>query len=129
MTAKRFVFVTFLMIVYFFIGRFIGWTFLKETRFWGRIINDNFHHYQLGIALLLISFILLKQHPKLRFYLLSIGSGMVIDEVMYIFEFINPIIFSHYHPIGFLIELFVFIVFSFLILGNEKKLLIFFNSK
>lgn len=129
MKPEKFIFITLLTILYFFVGRFIGWTFLSNTEFWNRIINDNLHHYQLGIIFLLISSILLKKQIKLGLYLLAIGSGMIIDESMYVFEFINPTIFTHYHPVGITIELIVFLIFSAFILKNKKRLTNLSNSK
>lgn len=120
MIPKKFAFITFLTILFFFLGRFMVWTFFAETKLWLRMNSDNLHHYQLGILLLLIAFLFLKKKPKLREYLLAIGSGMIIDESMYIFGFINSEIFNHYHPIGISMGFLVFIVYSLLIFKYKK---------
>jgi len=93
-----------------------------ELSSWNVIINDNFHHYQLGIIFLIVSLALLKKKSKLGLYFRAIGAGMIIDESMYVFKFINPEIFTHYHPIGITIELIVFLIYSAIVLYNKNKL-------
>ena len=127
MSSKKFIFISFLTVLYFILGRIIGWFILKNTRFWQMIENDNIHHYQLGIFLLLVSFLFLKRKPELRDYFLAIGSGAIIDEAIFIFKFINPSFgrfYAFYSPVKFLMGLLfescLFIIFSFVILSHKK---------
>lgn len=129
MRARKFILITFLTILYFILARIIGWIFLKDTRFWQRIISDNLHHYQLGLLFLLGGFLFFSKNSLLRDYLLAIGSGAIIDEAIYIFKFINPK-FDHFHAFysphkfltGVLFEFFVFIVFSIIVFHHKKSL-------
>lgn len=125
MKPEKIVLITLLTILYFSVVRLIGWTFFSQTEFWHRIVNDNLHHYQLGIVFLAVSVLLLTRKTKLGLYLLAIGSGMVIDESMYVFEFINPAIFNHDHPLGITIEVMVFLIFSVFVFMNKNKLVSF----
>lgn len=128
MKARKFILITFLTILYFILARIIGWIFLKDTRFWQRIISDNLHHYQLGLLFLLGGFLFFSKNSLLRDYLLAIGSGAIIDEAIFIFKLINPNIFVYYNPhysslkflIGILFELALFIIFSILIIYHKK---------
>ena len=119
MTAKKFIFITFLTILYFFLGRIIGWTFFAKSKYWLIMVNDKLHHYQSGALLLLVAFLFLKPKNKLREYFLAVGSGMIIDESSYLLfnlKFDNSSPFSHYHPVGILTEFGVFIIFSLVVL-------------
>lgn len=120
MSSENFVLTTFFTLIYFNIARFIGWTFIAKTAFWNRLINDNLHHYQLGILLILICLLLHEKKENWRYFLLAIGSGMVIDESMYLFYPFNKN-FSHYSIIGIAFEFLVFLVFSAIILKLKKQ--------
>lgn len=111
MSAKRFVLVTFLTLLLFNLERIIGVRFFAQTDFWNRTISDKWHHYQLGILLLLAAFLIFRKKKGLRDLILAVGSGMIIDESMYLFYPLNQN-FSHYSIIGIAFEFLVFAVFS-----------------
>lgn len=119
MSAKKFVLITFLTLIFFNIERIIGLRFFTQTDFWDRTISDKWHHYQLGILFLLIAFLIFRKKRKLRDLILAIGSGMIIDESMYLFYPLNPN-FAHYTPLGIGFEFLVFTVFSFFIIKFKK---------
>jgi len=124
MTPKKFIFIAFLTIIFYFLLRFIGWEFFSQTKLWQRIINDNLHHYQLGTLLLLVAFIFLKRKPTLKDYFLAIGSGMIIDESAFIFKIINRDLFDlvwSSNPILIFWDLSVFIIFSIIIFKFKKR--------
>jgi hypothetical protein len=115
MSSKKFLITTFLTIIFYNVGRLIGWTFLSQTALWDRLINDNLHHYQLGILLILICVLFYEKIGKWRGFILAISSGMVIDESMYLFYSLNKN-FSHYSIVGITFEFLVFIIFARVIL-------------
>lgn len=111
--------------------RIAGWTIIGNTKLWQAIISDEFHHYHIGFVLLIIAFLIRKKLPEIKDYLLAIGAGLIIDEWIYVFKFINPQFFSHFHatytPIrfisGLVAEFLAFIAFSAVILkvGDRKN--------
>lgn len=129
MEAKNFILITFLTLVFFFTARIIGWAFISKTNFWQILITDNLHHYHLGFALIFIALIFLNKLQEIKDYFLAIGFGMIIDEWFYIFKFLNPGIFSHYWGsftsikfiLGTLAQLFVFLIYSFIIIKQKNK--------
>ena len=85
MSAKKFILTTFLTLVFFNLARAIGSRIFAQTEFWRSMLNDQWHHYQLGILLLFIIPLILRKKKVVRDFILAIGSGMIIDESMYIF--------------------------------------------
>jgi len=121
MSPSKFNLTVFATLIFFNLGRFFGWKFFSQTVFWQTIMNDNLHHYQLGILLLVLT-LFLKKRKKIRDFILAIGSGMIIDESMYAFYSLSPR-FSHYSIIGIGFEFLVFAIFSVIVykLKNFKK--------
>lgn len=111
MSTKKFVLVTFLTLLLFNLARIIGVRFFAQTDFWNRTISDKWHHYQLGILFLLVAFLIFRKRKRLRDLILAVGSGMVIDESMYLFYPLNPS-FNHYTALGVGFEFLVFVIFS-----------------
>lgn len=111
MSSKRFVLITLLTILFFNLSRLVGWYFFGYTTWWRSTITDRWHHYQLGFLLIAIAFVVLKKRPFMKDLFLAVGSGMVIDESMYLLYPLNPA-FSHYHPLGIFFEFAVFAVFA-----------------
>lgn len=109
MTAKKLIFITFLTILLLILWRIAGWTIISNTKLWHTVISDEFHHYHIGFGLLIIAFLIRKKLPEIKDYFLAIGAGLIIDEWIYVFKFINPEVFSHFHatftPIKFLVGL------------------------
>jgi len=52
--------------------------FGKNSQIIERIISDSWHHYQVGLALVVVAF-LLRKHRKIKF-LLAIGLGIFLEE-------------------------------------------------
>jgi len=119
MSAKKFILTTFLTLVFFNLARAIGSRIFAQTEFWRSMLNDQWHHYQLGILLLFIIPLILRKKKVVRDFILAIGSGMIIDESMYIFYPFNQD-FSHYSIIGIVFEFLLFAIFSLLILKLKK---------
>lgn len=130
MTAKKLIFITFLTLMPLILWRIAGWTIISNTKLWQAVISDEFHHYHIGFGLLIIAFLIHKKLPEIKDYLLAIGAGLIIDEWIYVFKFINPEVFSHFHAtytpnkflIGLLAEFLGLFIFSLVIvrLKNSK---------
>lgn len=114
MSAKGFISVILLTLTVFNIGRIIGWRIFGQTDWWNGIIYDDWHHYQLGILLLLVTFLVLRKKRKLRDLILAVGSGMVIDESMYLLYPLNEN-FKHGSLVGIGFEFLVFAIFALII--------------
>jgi hypothetical protein len=121
MSPKKFILTTLFTLIFYNLSRLIGWNYFSETDWWKSIISDGLHHYQLGILLVFSALLFLKKSLFIRDLLLAIGTGMIIDESMYILYPINNA-FSHYSPIGIALELIVFIVFALIIFRAKKPL-------
>jgi len=115
MSRKKFVLVTFSTLIFFNIARIIGWRFFAQTGWWDRTLSDKWHHYQLGILLSLIALLIFRRKEKLRDLILAVGSGMIIDESMYLFYPLNEN-FSHNSIVGITFEFLVFIIFALIVL-------------
>lgn len=120
---KRVVSITFITIGFLNLFRIIGWQFFFQSQWWLKIVTDNWHHYQLGLALCLLAVLVFKKKPIIRDAILAVGSGMVIDESMYVFYPLNNS-FSHYSWVGIVFELFIFSVFTLFVrrVKPERKL-------
>lgn len=66
MNSKRFILITFLTLILFNVARIIGWRFLAQTYWWNTLLNDRWHHYQIGFLLLLVAFLILRKKKSLR---------------------------------------------------------------
>lgn len=131
MNSKKIVLTTFITLLFLILFRIAGWTVINKTELWHSVTQDEFHHYHAGFIFLIISLIFWKKSPNLRDLLLAIGSGLIIDEWIYVFKFINPQVFSHFHatytPIKFILglvaEFLAFVAFSAVILkvGDRKN--------
>lgn len=114
---KKFILITFLTLVALNISRVIGWKYFSRTALWQQIVYDDLHHYQFGILLLVIVFFV-KKLGTLRTIILAIGSGMIIDESMYLLYDINTN-FSHGTITGVIFEFVVFFIVSAIVLKHE----------
>ena len=85
MKKNKFLITIFLTLVFFNISRVVGWRFFSETGFWTRIVNDDFHHWQLGIVLVVMA-LLARKYIRWFYLVVALGVGMIIDESMYIFS-------------------------------------------
>jgi len=120
MSIKNFLLTTFFTILFYNLSRFIGVRFFSQTNWWIRMNNDSWHHWQLGILLIFIAFALLKNKRFVKSLFLAIGSGMIIDESMYLlYPFNNQ--FSHWASLGIVFEFLVFVIFVFIILKTRPK--------
>jgi len=120
MSTKKFLFITFMTLVFYNLLRFVGLNNFSQTNWWKEMNSDNWHHWQLGLLLIFIALIFLRKKQFLKNLLLAIGSGMVIDEIMYAFYPFNSS-FSHYSSLGIFFEFLVFIVFSLIVLRVRRK--------
>lgn len=118
MNRKVFLTTIFLTLVSFNLSRVIGWKFFADTRIWTRIVNDNLHHWQLGLVLIALALIIRKLTRK-WYLLLAVSIGMVIDESMYLF---SPLYWrlNHYSWEGIAFEFLVFITLSLVIVRFDK---------
>ncbi len=56
--------------------------FFGNTGWWNQVYSDKLNHYQLGIALLIVGWLLRSVlPPKLRTIVFGMGWGMLIDEI------------------------------------------------
>lgn len=51
-----------------------------------RILYDDIHHYQLGILLIPIGFLVLKTYPRARTILFGVATAFILDELFFIME-------------------------------------------
>lgn len=74
------------------------------------MVTDDFHHWQLGILLVIVA-LLLKKYVRWYYKLLAVSIGMIIDESMYIF---SPFYwrFNHYAWEGIVFEFVVLAVLA-----------------
>ena len=129
MTAKKLIFITFLTILLLILWRIAGWTVINKTKLWQAVISDEFHHYHIGFGLLIIALLIRKKLPEINDYLLAIGAGLIIDEWIYVFKFINPEVFAHFHAvytpskfiIGLLAEFLGLLIFSLFVIKMKKQ--------
>ncbi len=121
MKPIKFVLITISIIAYFFAARFIGWMYFSQTKLWDRIINDNFHHWQVGVVVIIFALLFLRKKPELRDWALALSAGMVIDEWMYFFSPMNPRLFTHYHPVGMMMEFVALAIFCYLVMKFKRN--------
>ena len=86
MTLKKFLFYTLITIVFYRVLTYIFIYFIGTSAFWHTVDTDPWNHYQIGAVLIGVYFLLtntkfLPKFSKFRFLFLSIGFGMIIDEV------------------------------------------------
>lgn len=119
MRIKLFSALTLLTLLFYGFLRIIGWGYFNQTNSWRSLNNDYWHHWQLGILLLLIAFVFSKNWPIFKDILLAVGSGQIIDELTYaifsqenISQF-NMMLKLWYKPLVF--EMLLFITFSLLV--------------
>lgn len=119
MNKKVFLTTVFLTLVFFNISRIIGWRFFSETGFWTIIINDNFHHWQLGTVLVIVA-LLIKKYVRRSYLLLAVSIGMIIDESMYL---LSPLYwrFNHYSWEGVAFEFLIFTVVSLVLFRIKPR--------
>ncbi|MBI4035118.1 MAG: hypothetical protein HY381_01855 [Candidatus Chisholmbacteria bacterium] len=116
MTAgkKTLILTTFLILTFFNFSRVIGWNFFAYTQFWQTIVYDNYHHWQIGILLLALTFLLRKNLGRLKYMLLGISTGMIIDESMYLF-YPSYWKFNLYSLPAIIFQSIVFIIFALIV--------------
>lgn len=120
MSARKFVLVTFLTLVFYTLSRFIGWMIFSQANWLKRMDSDNWHHWQLGLLLIFVAFFVFKRKQFIKDLFLAVGSGMVIDETMYALYPLDSS-FSHYSPVGIIFEFLVFLAFSLIVLKIKPQ--------
>jgi len=110
MDKKAFLITVFFTLVIYNLSRIIGLIFFSETEFWTGIINDNFHHWQLGMVLVIMA-LLARRHIRWSYLVAALGAGMIIDESMYLF---SPLYlrFNHYSWEGIVFEFALFAILA-----------------
>lgn len=69
------------------IGRAIGGLFFYYTSLYQRVLNDEIHHYQIGLLILPIGHLLLKTYPRAKSVLYGVATAFILDELFFITEF------------------------------------------
>lgn len=115
---QLFLVTTFTELIVFNLARVIGWKYFAQTKLWQTIVYDNVHHYQLGI-LLLIGVYFFKKLGKVRTIVSALGIGMIIDESMYLFYFLDKR-FSHGTVTGIIFEFLIFAVLYLIVFNFER---------
>lgn len=105
MTIKKFTIISSLAFLYSSIVRLIGWRYFANSKIFQTMINDNFHHYQLGLILIFAGLIAWRKNSNLRDTFFAIGVGLISDEFVYLFSFLNPKLLNHYTLTGLTINL------------------------
>ena len=108
---------TFITLVLLNFARIFCNKYCLQTQWYQTILNDNLHHYQLGIIIILISFFLLRNRQNLKRFLIALGMGMIIDESMYLLPPLGLTNFTHNHIEGTIFE---FVVFGIYVLVYYK---------
>ncbi len=107
--------VTLLILIFFNLSRLYCNRFCLQTNWYQAILNDNLHHYQLGLLILFLSLLFLRNKwTKLREVTIALGVGMIIDESMYLLPPLGFTSFTHNHVQGIIFELLVFSTYAFL---------------
>lgn len=84
--------------------------YFKNTSIWRSIRNDSFDHYQLGLILMSLGFILSKWlGVKKKAVIMGVGAGLLIDESYQVFAALSG---SQYIFNGITDWLFVIIVYA-----------------
>jgi hypothetical protein len=107
----KFLLVTFLTLLSLNITRLVCQKLCLSMKWYQVILNDNLHHYQLGLVLIPISLLLLDRHQKLQLVVLAISLGMIIDESMYLIYPLNNN-FRHNTLTGTIFEFTVFLLLA-----------------
>lgn len=115
MSTKRFFLITFFTLIFYNFFRIIGWKLFRTTGWWIRINSDRWHHWQLGILLIFVAFIIFRRRLFFRDLFLAIGSGMIIDESMYILYPLDHH-FTHYSLVGIIFEFLIYVCFALIII-------------
>jgi hypothetical protein len=112
--------ITFITLVIFNFARIFCNKYCLQTGWYRSILYDNLHHYQLGIAILLLSFLLLKNRKRLREILIALGVGMIIDESMYLLPPLGLTNFTHNRIEGTMFVFIVFFIYAYLYLFFKR---------
>ncbi len=113
MAKRKFLLITFFVLILFNLFRVIGVKYWLKTSWYRNLLNDCLHHYQIGLLLCLVSFVIAKQKRGLSLFILALAAGMIIDELMYIT--LIPLgfkSFHHYHWHGISFEFASFVFYS-----------------
>jgi hypothetical protein len=105
---------TFVTILLLNLGRFICSRWCMDFSWYQRILYDDIHHYQLGIVLLGVGFLLSRYIKRIRPFLFGIGLGLILDESFFVVElfglppYFNESVFrwATFDAIAFLLFLF-----------------------
>lgn len=84
MSTKYLFLITFLTVI---VSRAFLWIF-RDAAWFAPIVTDSWHHAYTGVILVIIS-LLLKKQPKIRFFVLGIGLGLAIDEIVFLLDFVG----------------------------------------
>ncbi|HCM81797.1 TPA: hypothetical protein DIS60_00280 [Patescibacteria group bacterium] len=113
--------ITLSILVFYNLARLFCSKYCMQTQWYQRILFDNLHHYQLGVILVIFSFMFLRNKRRLHNILIALGVGMVIDESMYVLSFLGLKNFTHYHLEGIIFEFLVFLFYAYAYLQFSKK--------
>ncbi len=82
---------TFLTILFYRAVTFIIIYFWGSSIWWQSVTTDSGNHYQIGIVLILYSFIFLSKqtHLKFRNIIVAVGAGMIIDEISEVLKLLH----------------------------------------
>lgn len=82
-------------------------------------MNDDFHHWQLGILLVAMA-LLARKYVRWFYLVVALGIGMIIDESMYLF---SPLYWRLNHTSweGIIFEFVVFLIFALLVYRIRAK--------
>lgn len=78
--------VLFLTLVALNVARAMCLRYCLSWSWYQRILYDDIHHYQLGVLLLPIGFLLLKTHPRLKSLLFGVAIAFILDELFFVLE-------------------------------------------
>lgn len=112
--------ISLITLVVFNLARIFCSNYCLQTGWYQSILYDNFHHYQLGIVILLLSFFFLRNKKSLKVIFIALGVGMIIDESMYILPPFGLTNFTHYHIQGVIFEFVIFFIYAYLYLFFKK---------
>lgn len=122
---RRFLILMFLTLLFFSLARIICQRFCLTNNLYQIILTDNFHHYQIGVLVLIISLMFWNELKGKWF--IPAAMGLIIDELMYLLywtklrEFVN---FHQYRLEGIIFSWVMFLIIVMLtIKTNVKKII------
>lgn len=121
MNTNKFIIITLLTLVTLNLARVVCLKYCLYTPWYQMILNDNLHHYQLGIILIVVSLMFLRNKEKLRDFIVAVAVGLVIDESMYVLYAFGYKSFSHNQLNGTIFEFVIFSLYAFWVIRISGK--------